>query len=150
VEAVVLATRGPERDTARAMSQGNVEIVRAICQEWERGDFSRGDWADPDIEFFSALRGLEEGTQNGREAMGSSWRRFLSAWQDIRVEAEEIIDTGSQVLVVTHFGGRGRGSGIPAEALRGAALFSFRNGRVVRLALYSDRAAALEAVGLSE
>ena len=129
------------------MSQENVEIVRSIYRAVERGDYSSSEWADPDIEFVAPH---EERPLRGVEAMQRSWRDFLSAWKDFNAEPEEIIDAGEQVLVLEKVGGRGRGSGVPAEGLRGASLFTFRDGRVVRLAQYTDRAEALEAVGLSE
>ena len=129
------------------MSQENVEIVRSIYRAVERGDYSSSEWADPDIEFVAPH---EERPLRGVEAMQRSWRDFLTAWKDFKAEPEEIIDAGEQVLVVEKVGVRGRGSGAPAEGLRSASLFTFRDGRVVRLVEYMDRAEALEAVGLRE
>src|SRR5436190_14002054 len=129
------------------MSQENVEIVRSIYRAVERGDYSSSEWADPDIEFVAPH---EERPMRGVEAMQRSWREFLGAWKDFRAEPEEIIDAGEQVLVLEKVGGRGRGSGVPAGGLRGASLFTFREGRLVRLAQYTNRAKGLEAVGLRE
>jgi hypothetical protein len=57
----------------------------------------------------------------------------LEAWEERRLEAEEYIDAGDRVVVLLHEYPRGRGSGIELE-LKG----------------YMDRAAALQAAGLSK
>jgi ketosteroid isomerase-like protein len=129
------------------MSQENVEVVRSIYRAVERGDYSSSEWADPDIEFVAPH---EERPLRGVEAMQRSWRDFLSAWKDFKAEPEEIIDAGEQVLVLEKVGGRGHGSGAPAEGLRSASLFTLREGRVVRLVQYTNRAEAFEAAGLGE
>jgi hypothetical protein len=56
------------------------------------------------------------------------------------------------VLVLFHFAGRGKASGLEIERMgsEAGAVFHLREGKVTRIALYFDRGAALEAVGLSE
>ena len=33
------------------MASANVDLVRAICAAWERGDFGSIDWAHPEMEY---------------------------------------------------------------------------------------------------
>jgi ketosteroid isomerase-like protein len=130
------------------MSQENVEIVRALFARWNEGDYSSTDWADPDIAFVMKTPG--GGTSQGVEAMRDSWRNFLRAWEEFQGMPQKVIETGNQVLVLNEFGGRGSASGVPIRGMRGAALFTFEAGRVVRLALFTDWEEALEAAGMRE
>src|SRR5215207_91590 len=125
------------------MSQENVEVVRAIYRSWAKGDFSSAAWADPDIEF--VLSGPDSQVHRGLEAMSRAWGEWLQAWDEFRVEAREFIDIDDAVLVLTEFRGRGKTSGVSVESLTAANVFWFRDGKVVRLVMHTDRPKGLEA-----
>mgnify|MGYP003450698754 CR=1 FL=1 len=77
--------------------------------------------------------------------------RVAKAWNDFKTKPREFFDLGDEDLVLAEIHGRRKKSGMPIEAtMMGAALFSLRDGKVVRLGSYTDPAAALKAAGLSE
>jgi ketosteroid isomerase-like protein len=125
----------------------NLDVVRSIYADWERGDFSRGDWAHPEIEYVT-VGGPEPGSSTGEEAQ--SLRDFLSVWDDYRTEAEEYrqIDR-ERMLVFARSRGRGKASGIEIER-RSANLFHVPGGKVTRVVFYWDRDRALADLGLAE
>jgi ketosteroid isomerase-like protein len=133
------------------MSQENLELVRAVCTPWERGDFRSAEWAHPEIEFGFA-DGPTPGTWTGVAAMGEAWREALGAFDRLEMDVDEYIPIDDErVLVLTTNTGRGKTSGFDLGELRtrGANLFHVRDGRVTRLVAYWDREQALAAVGLS-
>jgi ketosteroid isomerase-like protein len=127
----------------------NLDLVRAIYAEWERGEFrARPEWADPDIEF-EIPDGPEPSTRTGIAA-APGVEAFLTLWETLRFDAEEYreLEDGS-VLVISRMRGRGKGSGVEVDQLR-ASLFQLRDGKVVRLVLYWSRDRALADLGLAE
>jgi ketosteroid isomerase-like protein len=128
----------------------NLDLVRSILAAWEQGDFSRADWAHPEIEYVT-VGGLNAATVTGRLGMAHSWGRWLSAWERLHVEAEEyrVLDP-ERVLVLLVTIGRGKASGLELEQTqaKGAVLFHVRGGEVTRLVQYWDREGVLAELGL--
>jgi ketosteroid isomerase-like protein len=127
----------------------NLDLVRSIYADWERGDFSSARWAYPEIEYVVA-DGPDPGRWIGLVSMAAAWRNILRAGEDVRTEAEEYRElNGERVLVLTRMVGRGKTSGLPIST-DGANVFQIRDGKVVRLGTYWDRDRALAYLGLEE
>lgn len=129
------------------MSQHNVESVRRGVESAEAfwallDEFVVWDLRD------SSIPGLG-GVYRGREAVIKASRQWWGAWTDYRLDAEEIIDAGSSVVLVARERGRGKGSGAPFDR-RFAQVWTFHRGRIIRWEIFTDKAAALEATGLSD
>jgi ketosteroid isomerase-like protein len=131
------------------MSQKNVELVR-------RGIASADTfWAllDEDVVFDTRnYPGLDiYGTPVvlGRKAVIDYTRPYWGTWDDYHLDAEELIDAGSSVVGLVRERGRGKGGGVPFDR-RWAQVWTFSRGRIIRWEHYSDKADALEAVGLRE
>jgi ketosteroid isomerase-like protein len=128
------------------MTEENVEIVRRVYAGWAVGDFSEGEVFDPEVEF-EMVDWPEAASARGLDEMRRTWQAALAAWDDFRAEPYEFIESGDQVVVLTHAVGRGKGSGAEVSADT-ATVWTFDGGKIVRLALYWDSAKALEAAGL--
>jgi ketosteroid isomerase-like protein len=128
----------------------NLDLVRSIFAEWERGDLGSAEWADPDIEFVLA-DGPTPGSWTGLAGIAQAWRDLLGAWEDLRVEAyEEREVDGERVLVLVRLSGRGKTSGVDLAQVGASAahLFHVRDGKVIRFVFYFDRDRALADLGL--
>jgi ketosteroid isomerase-like protein len=133
------------------MASSNLDLVQSIFAAWERGDYSSGEWAHPEIEWVFP-DGPSPGSWRGRAGMLEGTRDFLSAWEDYRIEVEAYRELDDdRVLVLTKRSGRGKTSGldIEREAARGATVWHLRDGRVTKQVTYWDRDRALADLGLA-
>jgi ketosteroid isomerase-like protein len=137
------------------MSEENVEIVRRLYRAWERGDF----WAHPEA-FAPDVRSARvmspeaegaglSGEWQGTDGLIENTRLWLSAWNDLRVQAQEFLEAGDRVVVFTRQTATAKASGIPLDR-EFADVWELRNGKVVDVRFYWRREDALEAAGLSE
>jgi ketosteroid isomerase-like protein len=129
----------------------NLDLVRSIYADWERGDYSSVEWADPDIEF---VRGDgPDPVTVGLSEIAQTWGNVLSAWEGFRIAAEDYRELDAhRVLVITRYGGRGRASGLDVAQMSavGATVFHVRDCKVTRQIFYFDRDCAFADLGLEE
>jgi ketosteroid isomerase-like protein len=129
----------------------NLDLVRSIYADWERADFSRADWADPEIQYV-IVGGPEPGSSTGLANMAKAMRSWLAPWEDFRAEAEEYREIDDErVLVLVLNTGRGKASGLQVEQMRAqtTSVFHVRADKVVKLVNYFDRDCALADLGLT-
>jgi ketosteroid isomerase-like protein len=132
------------------MSQENVEIVREAFESFLGGDEEKtAQLLDPEVEFHGTVGGLQEGQiAHGQSEIDQTFEsEDLEAWEERRLEPEEFIDAGDDVVVLLHEYRRGKGSGVELET-ETAVVVAVSGGRVVRIQGYTDRGAALAAAGL--
>jgi hypothetical protein len=129
---------------------GNLDLVRLIYSDWERGDFSRVDWAHPEI-VVTWADGPNPGTFTGLAGMAKGMREVVSAWEEWRVEGKQYCELDHErVLVVYRASVRGKASAVDLGQIQalGASLFHIRTGEVTKLIIYWDRDRALADLGL--
>jgi ketosteroid isomerase-like protein len=127
----------------------NLDLVRWLYADWERGDFSAAaTWADANIEFVVG-DGPDPGTHSGLAAGREAFRTLLTPWTGAHAELEECreLEGGERVLALATFVLRGKSSGLDVRT-KAATLFEFRRGKVIKLAVYADRHRALADLGL--
>jgi len=145
------------RDTATAVSEENVELVRRLyaelaregsTQEFEQrmSDDALGRFLDPEIEWVPVTESLlAVDSYRGFDGVRRFWREFLSAWERYRVETLTFDDAGDQVAVVLHIVGRTHA--LEVDETR-SSLLTVREGRVVRVESFGDPDGAHVAAGL--
>ena len=130
------------------MSRENVEILRLVYE----ADLDSQDvlqYPDPEVELYP---GIDAPDQHMRYVGREGWSEFIAgateAWESVTIEPKEIIETGDRILSIDRWVFRGRdGIEIDREL---PTIFTFRNGLIVRIDGFTDKAQALEAAGVTD
>jgi uncharacterized protein len=132
------------------MSQENVELVRSVYEAWGRNDLpGPSELFDPEVEYVNPPSAVEPGTRRGRRAFGQAVRDMVDGWDTWEIEPERFVPVGEKVAVVIRYRVHWRASGVDVDAHE-SALWTLRNGKVVRYEWFHGPDDALEAAGLSE
>ena len=137
------------------MSQENVDLLRALFEAVARRDTATVQALyDPEVEWDNTrgpLQGLiERKVYRGYDGIRQWWREYRDPWESVWDEVEELIDAGDQVVSVQTSHARGRASGVAVDLPHFALVWTFRQGKILRVVLFTSRADAVEAAGLRE
>jgi len=128
------------------MSERNVELARSAIGSLER----LFDLFDEEIVWdnsgYEARReiALDQTGAHGKPAVIRQVTRWVGTWEDFSFEVLDIIDAGENVVLEVRESGRGRTSGVPMTN-HYWAIWTFREQRIVRGAVYATLADALQA-----
>jgi ketosteroid isomerase-like protein len=133
-----------------SVADDNIELIRHALDLYNTGDVDAFvDLFTDDCELETDPRFPEGGTFSGRE----SARRFIAGlhqgWEGgSAVTVKKMWPAGDSVLAYWSWHATGQRSGIDVSS-DWFALWTLRGGRIARVRFFSDRAAALEAAGLT-
>jgi ketosteroid isomerase-like protein len=143
--------RPPTSILPNAMSQ-NIQRLRATFEAYNRRDFDDAlKYAHPDVELHPAISELPDldSRYRGRDEVKRFFEVITNHWETHVVEPEETIEIpGDRVLAVERWHARGR-HGIELDFAL-TEVYTFRDGLIVRIDGFRERAEAFEAAGLQE
>lgn len=133
------------------MSARAVEVVRELTAALNTGDFERvSTLFDPEVVQYGTRGGIDQDRVfHGREAVLRYWDEVGEVWESQHYEPERLVEGDDVIVAFWRETSRSRHSDLEVES-RTASVFKLRNGKVVELRGYMDRAEALEAAGLTE
>ena len=151
---VALGTHGKRnlsRDTARAVSQENVEVVRRGVEAWNQHDADLWlSYATPEIEWMPAGPATVERTvYRGYEEVATGFAAVWETWEEFRFQESEVRDIGDSVLWLGRVKMKGGASHVELDQ-EFAIHAVLRNGKVTAARTFLAWEEALEAAGLSE
>jgi ketosteroid isomerase-like protein len=127
----------------------NVAAVRRYVDAFNRLDLdSVIDDTDPNAELHEWPNAPGAQIYRGPDGVREALDKWFEIWEWMHVDIEEIVDVGERVFLIMHQRAKGRGSEIEVE-IRSFNVYTFRDGRVMRIELFIEREPALEAAGLS-
>lgn len=133
------------------MSRENLQVVLDQFEAVNERDFERAmDGYAADVELFvDGDAFLESGTFTGKEAVGRWFGNWFATFEPgYRFEIMEERELGDTVFLMARHHGRGRASGAEVRG-ETAYLYTVRDAKVARVALYTTRERALAAASES-
>jgi ketosteroid isomerase-like protein len=130
----------------------NVEIIRLATESFNRSGLASEEtlgYMHPDLVFEEPPEQPAPRVAEGRDAAVKMFQEFDSAWQEHRSEPEEIRALDHErvlVLSIEHFRGR---DGIEIQQPSGA-IYTLREGKIIRMQSFWERETAFRVAGVAQ
>jgi ketosteroid isomerase-like protein len=122
-------------------------LIRFGYDAWNRGDWGAMEpLLAPDFELDATDRVLNPDTYTGVDGFRRLADEMFEIWDAWLIEPAEFVERGDEVFVEHDIKARGKGSGVQLEQTYWS-VWTIRDGKAAKLALYVDRDRALEAIG---
>jgi ketosteroid isomerase-like protein len=128
--------------------EGNVEIVRRTVEAFDRGKLDVLPLLADDVELVEWPEGPDQRTYRGHSGAIKAFESWFEVWASVRVEVEEIVEAGDQVLLCGKTHGKGKGSAVEVST-DAFNVYTIRDGKVARIEFFTRKEPALEAAGLT-
>jgi hypothetical protein len=131
------------------MAPDNLDTLRAFYDADPDGDDIL-QYLDQAVELYPGIDAPDQGMRYvGRDGWSEFMAGAIGSWESVDIQPIERLDAAeNRILAIDRWLFRGR-QGIEIEREL-PTLFTFRNGLIVRIDGFTDRAEALEAAGLPE
>lgn len=122
-------------------------LIRAGYGAWNRRDWAAMEtMLDRDFEVDATDRVLNPARYSGIDGFRRLAEEMFEIWDAWLIEPREFVERGDRVFVEHSIRARGKGSGVELERTYWS-VWTIRDGKASRLALYVDRDRALAAIG---
>jgi ketosteroid isomerase-like protein len=131
------------------MSEENVERVRKGYEFSGREHEPDYDLLHSDIRWHTRADLPDTTTYRGHDGAATLIAEWAEAFDDLRIDVEELIDAGDRVVVVLRLRGRVRGSAQEVD-MPETHVLTMSAGKVTEIHEYATRSEALKVVGLEQ
>jgi ketosteroid isomerase-like protein len=126
----------------------NVNALRWILQQLFGGRRVDPELLADEVEWVNPEDAVERGTRSGRDGFNDAIASVFATWDDVRFDVQRFVESGDHVVALGVLRGHVRSAGMEVDSPHGQT-WTFRDGRVTRMAWFNSHREALEAAGLS-
>jgi ketosteroid isomerase-like protein len=128
----------------------STQTIQALVEAWRRGDVDPAvlDLLDPELSYEDYELPDHVGeVYNGPLGVLEAMESWSEAYEEITNELQRIVGSGDRLVAIHRFRAKARHTGIEFDQPV-AYVYTFRDGKVVRIQGFRDLEDALEAAGL--